>query len=46
MHRAEVPAGTAVIKQGDVADYFYVVERGQFQVFVYLISFFGISKVY
>lgn len=32
MSRTEIAAGTAVIKQGDVADYFYVVERGQFQV--------------
>ena len=46
MARAEVAAGTAVIKQGDVADYFYVVERGQFQVRVRILSGFQTGKLF
>ncbi len=34
MHMLEVKAGTALIKQGSVADNFYVVESGEFDVSV------------
>ena len=34
MHRHEVKAGTEIIKQGAVADNFYVVETGDFNVLV------------
>lgn len=34
MHRVEIKSGTELIKQGAVADNFYVVESGEFHVFV------------
>jgi len=34
MYRTEVKKGTSIIKQGDLGDNLYVVEEGQFQVFV------------
>lgn len=34
MHRVEVPVSETVMRQGDVADRFYVVESGAFDIFV------------
>ncbi|MES1909201.1 MAG: hypothetical protein MHM6MM_001983 [Cercozoa sp. M6MM] len=34
MYRKEVPAGSTIIRQGEPGDNFYVVERGEFEIFV------------
>ena len=34
MFRLEVAKDTAIIRQGDTGDYFYVVESGLFEIFV------------
>eukprot|EP01068_Selenidium_serpulae_P017732 Selendium_serpulae@DN6402_c0_g1_i1.p1 len=33
-HRKDVPSGQAVILQGDEGDYFYIVEKGRFDITV------------
>lgn len=46
MFRIDVAKDTAIIKQGDTGDYFYIVESGSFDVFVRYCEIHRIDHLY